>query len=460
MRAHLVFIGGTGACCAKAFLAAGAIGAAAFAPQDSQITVHTIDPDTDGTAKTAVGALRAAFLEFQRAVPGVFPCRLETGNKQHRPYDGTGRLPDRVTVPNLFGCTPQTGGHRILQLLLDDDQIAKDLTSGFYGWPGVGAAIWERWNPEELPGALDFAKAGQGEDVRIILVGSIFGGTGSSGIPTLARRYRQLISQAPGKEAIRLQALVLTPYFQVDPGDRPAGEDLVREADNKFRTRHVLEDVVAQSRGFDSVYFLGRKDVDQTPFPPDCYSLDAQKNPTTLIERVAAWTLWGHLLGPGPTPEKGTNQVFSVSDEGGSLASWDSGAGARFEGLAERLAAMVALLGLELGDWRSAKAFGAALDAWLDLAFGGQGRRTLEADQIPMRSLAQLRKVRDLLADPERKLPAGENWEVLFRDLAGRHRYEFLLKAAGPVGLKESLKKWRESPESASEALWRELNRA
>jgi len=241
MRAHLVFIGGTGACCAKTFLAAGAIGAASFTPEESQITVHTIDPDTDGAAQQAVGAMREGFIGMRKVFSDAFPCSLETSGMQRRPYDGVGRLPAKVTVPNLLDCTPQTGGHRILQLLLDDDQISKDLRHGFYGWPGVGSAIWERWNPEDMPGLGDFSRAAQGEDLRIILVGSIFGGTGSSGIPTLARRYRDQIQKAQGRENIRLQALVLTPYFKVDPGDRPAGEDLIREQDNKFRTRHVMD---------------------------------------------------------------------------------------------------------------------------------------------------------------------------------------------------------------------------
>lgn len=455
MRAHIIFIGGTGACCAKAFLAAGAIGGASLVAEGSQVKVHTIDPDLDGSAQGAIGGLRAAYTKLQSALPAAYPCALETASRQHRPYDGFGQLPSQVTVPNLMGCTPQTPGHKVLQLLLDDHQISKDLRHGFYGWPGVGSAIWDRWAPGELPGIEDFAKAAQGEDVRIILVGSIFGGTGSSGIPTLAQRYRESIRSAQGRENIRLEALVLTPYFKVDPGNRPEGEDLIREQDNKFRTRHVMEDIAASQGGFDVVYLLGRKDTDQTEFPSDCYSLDAQKNPTTLIERLAAWAIWGTLLAPGVRPGSGTNHVFSIDEEGGHFGEWDPAVGGRFERAVARITAVITAQGIELGDWSCAPALSSSLATWLDLHFGGH---SLGDEHLAMGQQNLLRKFLAILEAPNHALLPGDNWDALFRDLTGQDRYASFRRAADPGDFTARLQQWRNQPAEAGKALWNSLN--
>ena len=56
-------------------------------------------------------------------------------------------------------------------------------------------------------------------DCNIVIVGSVFGGTGSGIIPTLARTFNEIISSSNSGRTINLATVATLPWFQLKPGE-------------------------------------------------------------------------------------------------------------------------------------------------------------------------------------------------------------------------------------------------
>lgn len=183
-------------------------------------------------------------------------------------------------------------------------ELGLPLNEGFRGRPFLGAAvITHRVQQaiaanEGLWGDLNqLIEDQQVSDVHCVLVGSIFGGTGASGIPTIAKQLRDM-SAAKGRK-IRISAVLLLPYFSyvdeitgkpsaVDDG---MGRVSARSAESLSRAGNALryygeiveEDVIPL---FDTAYLVGWKPAVQLQHASD--GGPDQKNPPMIAELLAA----------------------------------------------------------------------------------------------------------------------------------------------------------------------------
>jgi len=149
------------------------------------------------------------------------------------------------------------------------EQVA-DLAVGFRGRPPIGSAIMGRLELQTL-------KSGSGDnwqrlfdqvkrerdavqEVSIHLFGSIFGGTGASGVPTLATLIAEQLNKDSLRAGVHLNASVLLPYFGFEkPND---GEQKVFAETHLFalNTQAALQYLTEHSNGnFDTVYLMGHE---------------------------------------------------------------------------------------------------------------------------------------------------------------------------------------------------------
>ena len=63
-----------------------------------------------------------------------------------------------------------------------------------------------------------------GEKVKVLLCGSIFGGTGASGIPVLSRALRERF--AARRDLLEMGAVLMLPYYHVPPAETEDGEEI------------------------------------------------------------------------------------------------------------------------------------------------------------------------------------------------------------------------------------------
>lgn len=178
----------------------------------------------------------------------------------------------------------------------DEDEQQLPLGEGYRGRPHIGAAAMasradaeiEFW--EKLNTAID-AAAGQ-KEVRILLAGSVFGGAGASGFPTLARLINKRL--AKGRN-LRVGGVLMLPYFDFDPPGKEgaAGDDsrmnvaLSEELvlQSKSALKHYV-DLLETEKLFDQLYLIGW----DRPFALGYHSRGAngQANPALAPELLAS----------------------------------------------------------------------------------------------------------------------------------------------------------------------------
>lgn len=262
MNYYVIGIGGTGAKCVEALTH---LCAAGLMPEGDLYTIF-VDPDRAngslGRAEVALTrytgckqlALGASHL-FKNRITVAKPDVWSPFGDEPRPvlekffrYDGLRAVNEAAA--------------QLFDVLYSPTEKSTLLDEGFRGHPSIGAAVMahtlelgegEPWKTFREKIASDI-KVGAG--AKIILIGSIFGGTGASGIPTIARLIRNEL-ETIGKENVRIGALVALPYFSFTPVD---SEELRADAENFLLCTQAALKYYYQQDGlgiFDAIYLLG-----------------------------------------------------------------------------------------------------------------------------------------------------------------------------------------------------------
>ena len=297
MSRYLIGVGGTGAKCVEATVH---LAAAGILPRE-RLFVQFVDPDgANGSVNRAVSALRAYAAVQEPLRLGVeatdelnaFRTPIEVGNPEvWTPFsDKTRRkLGDVLGYRELEVEAPTAA--RLFDVLYSAEERAQDLGEGFRGHPSIGAAV--------LAHTLSFKTEGtwaqladsiqqnlsNNNEAHVFLTGSIFGGTGASGIPTIGRLVRDEVF---GDQHVggRLGAALALPYFSFRFGDR--AENLRADASSFVpNTKAALK--YYHQKGyldiFDALYVFGEARLEEeaeasvggntqinTPHPAELYA--------------------------------------------------------------------------------------------------------------------------------------------------------------------------------------------
>lgn len=270
MNVFAIGIGGTGAKCIEALVHLHASGLI----KDRQgkvvrLGTFLVEPDQQSTllARTEI------------AIDRYSKLREQLGNST----DGfaTGEIENYGTWSPLAGSTPgisldqvfskpvlrnqASGLSALFDCLYPPEEQKAQLDVGFRGRPPIGSAIMSRitlqkaaqsgaW--KKLLGDIQTA-AGSGAPPIIHLFGSVFGGTGASGVPTLGGMLKTWLQQQ-SLSNIRVHASLLLPYFDFDgQGDQDTG--VHAEARNfQLNTDAALQYLASNGWAcFDRVYLVG-----------------------------------------------------------------------------------------------------------------------------------------------------------------------------------------------------------
>lgn len=183
-----------------------------------------------------------------------------------------------------------------------DKEQTMDLAEGYRGRAHVGAAALvsaiNHDQPEFMAALLELLqKSSTGQDVRIFMAGSLFGGTGAAGFPTIARMLHKLRTPGPGSAAkdakvkadkIHIGGALMLPYFSFAPPPE-AEANVIASAQLLPQARVAVEfyqNLQAQEQVFDRLYVSGwDKMFDMGYHQP---GRAEQRNPALIPELVAA----------------------------------------------------------------------------------------------------------------------------------------------------------------------------
>ncbi|WP_198374021.1 tubulin-like doman-containing protein [Neoroseomonas rubea] len=332
----LLGIGGTGAKCVEAFARLSFCG---LGPDEAWIGL--LDQDrSNGNAGRAVRVLED-MNEVRRALRtqganDLGPCKL-LGTHVEKPKAGWAWAPEEKSSTTLersiaYGGLPWQQA-ALADVLFSAEERRLQLDEGFRQRPALGAALTLQgvtanspvWH--DLLGALQ--SGGQGEEVRVLIAASVFGGTGASGFPTVARLLRKAIKDRGLSGQVKLAGVLMLPYFAFPtppPGEGPA----IRPDSSVFlmQARGALEyyaTLFSKEQVFDTLYLLGSDPLVQF----NAYSDGGtnQANPPLLPEFVGGLAALDFLAARSD-PNRG---IVATRTDGKDVVSWDDlpDAGAR-----------------------------------------------------------------------------------------------------------------------------------
>ena len=289
MSYYAIGIGGTGAKCLESLIH---LAAAGMMP-DGDLHLLFVDPDTSNGSRARVEETLANYVGCKD--------RLELGQTDLLktkivPADPILWTPFKETNPSLnrffhYENFRDSPAGKLFDVLYSRSEKESTLEEGFRGHPSIGSAVMAK--------TVDLAKddvwstfrkkiADDDEGAKVFLAGSIFGGTGASGFPTIAQIVKDALD-------VKLGGALLLPYFKfMDDGDngklKAKSDEFLMNTQTALKHYHLWN----QTGVYDAVYLFGdesRTDVENALGGPE------QKNAPHFIELYAALAAIDFFIG-------------------------------------------------------------------------------------------------------------------------------------------------------------------
>jgi hypothetical protein len=221
MSYYAIGIGGTGAKCIEALVF---LTAAGLLPDNSELYVLFIDPDASNGNLERAGNLVKCYTNCRKDIvvdTQFLKTKIEIADPDvWSPLSAVNQL-DKFFSYHTLGAAHEEVAH-LFDVLYSPEEKETSLEKGFRGRPSIGAAVMA--TSVDLEGSepwLTFWEnvaqdIGEGKEARIMLFGSIFGGTGASGFPTVARILRNKFEKRHKENKIRIGGALMLPYFSFD----------------------------------------------------------------------------------------------------------------------------------------------------------------------------------------------------------------------------------------------------
>jgi len=294
-RCYLVGIGGTGSKCLESFIHLACSG---LAPEEVWIGMVDVDKENGNLERTTqlLECYKSLYKSLRTGKNRLADSPLL---KTEFVSPSTGAfwspLPDGVKdLKQLFRYEQMRNETKwLFDSLFDHKEQETDLNHGFRGRPAMGSAVLlsqaieghEFWN--EILESVQKVKAG--DEIRIFLIASAFGGTGSAGFPTIARLIREEIKKRNIRQNYYVGGILLMPYFQFPSKESDEitanAEAFLENAQASLKYYHHL--LSENENLFDNLYLFGWDPLTELKGEPEKGGTK-QKNPPLMPEFFAS----------------------------------------------------------------------------------------------------------------------------------------------------------------------------
>lgn len=318
-RIYAIGIGGTGAKCIRSVIhlhASGAYG------DDVRLGVLLVDADASNgnlqASRETIQVSLKAFSSLKETNTKLFSGSI----KNYGLWNPLSDFSERLTLSDIYLESTlrsiDSGLGELFDSLVSPEEKQADLSVGFRGRPSIGSAVVSRIRSSNFSqgpwGDLinDIqADCANGDRPKIHLFGSIFGGTGSSGLPTLGTLISRELKGV--RESVEISASVLLPYFDFDI---PDDEDIYAEAKNFTLNTDAALQYLSRLAGdsFNCIFLVG--DSIKQRYEKPATGGPRQNNPSSSIELIASAAIDADVgLGYG------NGAYLTVSDD--SVMTWE-----------------------------------------------------------------------------------------------------------------------------------------
>ncbi len=322
MGYYAIGIGGTGAKCLESLIH---LTAAGMMPDNGDLYMLFVDPDNaNGSldrANTTLNHYKAFNENDQLTQPYLLQTTIDSAtNPIFSPFDKQDddkpNLSDFFKYPGLK--LAKNNAAELFEVLYSEKERTTELNEGFRGHPSIGASVMTQTVlGADEPWKTFRVKIQKDPNPKIFLAGSIFGGTGAAGFPTIAKLIKSELKAKPVNEQIG--GALLLPYFTfTDTGDN--------ENELKAKAEHFLMNTQAaleyyhlwnKDLVYNALYLLGN----DAQIEEDNFSLGGkkQRNSQHFIELYAALAAI-HFFGDNPAVDDGA-QYFRL-DRANNPHTW------------------------------------------------------------------------------------------------------------------------------------------
>ncbi len=314
MGYYAIGIGGTGAKCLESLIH---LAAAGMMP-DGDLHLLFVDPDLANGSRARAGETLANYVKCEDQLKLGKTHLLKT---KIIPADPILWTPFDTTNPSLkqffhYESFRDSPAGKLFDVLYSKAEKESTLEEGFRGHPSIGSAVMAKTvNLKANPtwSQLRAKIAADDEGAKVFLAGSIFGGTGASGFPTIAQIVKDELD-------VKLGGALLLPYFKfMDDGD----EDKLKAKSDEFlmNTQTALKHyhLWGKTGVYDAVYLFGdesRTDVE------NALGGSEQKNAPHFIELYAALAAVDFFRFGGDFGPDGSVQYFMTARQDNNCLKW------------------------------------------------------------------------------------------------------------------------------------------
>lgn len=168
--------------------------------------------------------------------------------------------------------TPGSSEAMLIDMLYSVKNIETSMSVGFKGSPNVGCVVFQDFINSQW-----FSSFKPGNNDKILLIGSLFGGTGSSGIPAIAAGIKRK------SRDIKVGVIALTSYYELSEPEENAEHKDISSQNFEPKSYAALSFYKENSGNFDRFYVFGDSLKKKIP-----YNEASQGNDAHFIELVAS----------------------------------------------------------------------------------------------------------------------------------------------------------------------------
>ena len=243
---------------------------------DAAFTRHSESSDWKGQS----GQFFAAKLRNLDGLSNyMFPFHPATDHEKFREHIGYDQLAGKTL-----------GTAKLLSTLYDDSkrsdtELNLDMTVGFKGNPNIGSVVFHTINStEEFANFRSRFQPEAGD--KVIVIGSLFGGTGASGIPEIVKAIDAMQNGA------KIATILVLPYFA--PNEKKDGAIQASRFNSKTKAALSFYKDSGLMDKIDKVYYVG------DPYPtvvPYSEGGKDQINNANVVELIAAMMIEHYVAG-------------------------------------------------------------------------------------------------------------------------------------------------------------------
>lgn len=289
MSYYVIGIGGTGAKCIESFIH---LCAAGLMPDNKSLFALFVDPDGSNGSLQRASTLLQNYHDCKQLNLGETDL-FKTGLRIADPdvWSPLQDKPQRLDQFFHYDTLHQSQAAHLFDVLYSRKEKETSLEYGFRGHPSIGAAVLaaavklgeeEPWASMRDQISLDVRS---GEGAKVMLFGSIFGGTGAAGVPTIGRLVSNEFKQQLQNNPLRLGSALMLPYFSFEPVKQ---ERMRVDAENfLLSTQTALTYYYHQDdlKVYNAVYLLGSETL--KPMRASSIGGQQQENEPHLLEMYA-----------------------------------------------------------------------------------------------------------------------------------------------------------------------------